>query len=247
VKSVFSSVATFFHDTFQKAWAGIVKVFSVAGNIFVNIKNGIVTAFKSVVNGLIRGINNVVAVPFRAINTALNTIKNISILGLSPFSNLRTISVPSIPLLASGGVVDAGQLFVAREAGPELVANAGRKTAVMNNDQIVESVSQGVYRAFIQALVQANLYHYSGPQDAFPGEWVLPGSDAVVIRTPGLAGSTTIVATFGDNLVYGTDMEGNNEAIDLWWSQDNRTFRYEVKWNSGIAYRFPSQITVGTV
>ena len=108
-------------------------------------------------------------------------------------------------------------------------------------------VSPSTYRAFIQALVQANLYHYSGPQDAFPGEWVLPGSDAVIIRTPGLAGSTTIVATFGDNLVYGTDMEGNNEAIDLWWSQDNRTFRYEVKWKSVIAYRFPSQITVGTV
>ena len=108
-------------------------------------------------------------------------------------------------------------------------------------------VSPATYRAFIQGLVQANLYHYSGPQDAFPGEWVLPGSDAVVVRTPGLAGSTTIVATFGDNLVYGTDMEGNNEAIDLWWSQDNRTFRYEVKWNSGIAYRFPSMMTVGTV
>lgn len=108
-------------------------------------------------------------------------------------------------------------------------------------------VSPATYRAFIQGLVQANLYHYSGPQDAFPGEWVLPGSDAVVVRTPGLAGSTTIVATFGDNLVYGTDMEGNNEAIDLWWSQDNRVFRYEVKWNSGIAYRFPAMMAVGTV
>jgi phage-related protein len=155
VKTVFGTVASFFRDTFQKAWAGIVKVFSVAGEIFVDIKNGIVTAFKSVVNGLIHGINRVVSIPFNAINSALTTIRNIRILGLSPFSNLRSISVPSIPYLAGGGMLDAGQLFVAREAGPELVANAGRKTAVMNNNQIVESVSQGVYRAFIQAMAES--------------------------------------------------------------------------------------------
>lgn len=152
VKSIFSTVATFFHDTFKKAWEGIVKVFSVAGQIFVDIKNGIVTAFKAVVNGLIGGINKVVSVPFNAINTALGVIRNIEILGLTPFSNLKGISVPAIPYLAQGGVVDAGQLFVAREAGAELVGNVGRKTAVMNNDQIVDSVSRGVYQAVVAAM-----------------------------------------------------------------------------------------------
>ena len=155
VKTIFGNVASFFHDTFQKAWAGIVKVFSVAGEIFVDIKDGIVAAFKVVVNGIIRGINKVVAVPFNALNTALRKLKNTSILGLTPFSGIRTVSVPSIPLLASGGVIDgsqAGQLFVAREAGPELVANVGRKTAVMNNDQIVDSVSRGVYQAVVAAM-----------------------------------------------------------------------------------------------
>lgn len=49
---------------------------------------------------------------------------------------------------ASGGTADeTGQLFVAREAGPELVGNLGGHTAVMNNDQIVASVSDGVARA----------------------------------------------------------------------------------------------------
>lgn len=155
VKSVFSTVASFFRSTFQKAWAGIVNVFSTAGQIFVNIKNGILTAFKSIVNGIITGLNKVIAVPFNGINTALNAIKNINILGLTPFAGLRTISVPVIPYLAQGGVVDAGQMFVANEAGPELVGNVGRRTAVMNNDQIVESVSQGVYRAVVQAMSQS--------------------------------------------------------------------------------------------
>lgn len=48
---------------------------------------------------------------------------------------------------ASGGFVTAGQLFYARESGPELVGSIGGRTAVANNDQIVEAVSDGVYRA----------------------------------------------------------------------------------------------------
>jgi hypothetical protein len=35
-------------------------------------------------------------------------------------------------------------MFIAREAGPELVGTISNSTAVMNNDQIVDSVAQGV-------------------------------------------------------------------------------------------------------
>lgn len=48
---------------------------------------------------------------------------------------------------ASGGLPSQGQMFIAREAGPELVGTLGGHTAVMNNNQIVASVSDGVYRA----------------------------------------------------------------------------------------------------
>jgi hypothetical protein len=58
----------------------------------------------------------------------------------------------NIPLLASGGFVDRGQMFIAREAGPELVGTIGGRTAVANNDQIVESVSRGVYQAVVAAM-----------------------------------------------------------------------------------------------
>jgi len=42
---------------------------------------------------------------------------------------------------------DIGELFVAREAGPELVGKIGNNNAVMNNQQIVQAVSQGVAQA----------------------------------------------------------------------------------------------------
>ena len=153
IKNVFGKVGTFFKDTFSKAWQGVVKVFSAGGEIFKNIKDGIATAFKSVVNSLIKGINNVVSVPFNAINTALRTIRDISIMGIKPFNGLiKTISVPSIPLLASGGMVNTGQMFIARESGPELVGTIGGQSAVANNQQIVEGISAGVYEAVVKAM-----------------------------------------------------------------------------------------------
>jgi len=53
---------------------------------------------------------------------------------------------------AGGGYPRTGQMFVAREAGPELVGSIGGRTAVANNDQIVEAVSIGVYNAVVDAM-----------------------------------------------------------------------------------------------
>lgn len=57
---------------------------------------------------------------------------------------------------AKGGFPEAGEMFIAREAGPEMVGAIGNRTAVVNNDQIVDSVSQGVYKAVVQAMGQSS-------------------------------------------------------------------------------------------
>lgn len=55
--------------------------------------------------------------------------------------------VRGVPKLADGGILNSGQIFMARERGPELVGSYGSRTAVMNNDQIVQAVSVGVGNA----------------------------------------------------------------------------------------------------
>lgn len=55
-------------------------------------------------------------------------------------------------VFASGGFPDEGQMFIAREAGPEMVGTIGGRTAVANNDQIVEGIRQGVYDAVSAAM-----------------------------------------------------------------------------------------------
>lgn len=109
-------------------------------------------------------------------------------------------------------------------------------------------VSPANYRDFLMAMVEKKYFNYSGPQDSAPEEFVFPGTDVKVVKTPGLAGvNDRIVASFPDNFVYGCDAEGDLEDVKIWFSDDDDLFKLKVKWNSGIAYRFPNQVTLGTI
>lgn len=71
---------------------------------------------------------------------------------------LSALNLPtSLPKLniswyAEGGFPDEGELFMARESGPEMVGSIGNKTAVANNDQITKAIAQAAYQAMTQAL-----------------------------------------------------------------------------------------------
>ena len=84
--------------------------------------------------------------------------------GLSFLDGFRTANSPTYDIFqdssawtsnfASGGFPSEGQLFIAREAGAEMVGTIGGHTAVANNDQIVEGIRQGVYEAVTAAFSQ---------------------------------------------------------------------------------------------
>ena len=42
-----------------------------------------------------------------------------------------------------------GEVFIAREAGPEMVGNIGGRTAVANNDQITTGIASAVREAIV--------------------------------------------------------------------------------------------------
>ena len=79
-------------------------------------------------------------------NTSLPTLK-----GSVTMGNDGTASI-KFRAYAMGGFPADGEIFIANEAGPELVGSIGNRTAVVNNDQIVDSVSQGVYQAVVSAM-----------------------------------------------------------------------------------------------
>ena len=148
IKKVFASVGTWFQDTFRNAWQKVKDVFSSGGKIFNGIKDGIASTFKTIVNGLITGINKVIATPFNSINGMLNTIRGISILGVTPFKNLwsyNPLSIPQIPKLALGGIVNRpgrGVPAIIGEAGAEAVLPLENNTEWM--DILAEKIGGNV-------------------------------------------------------------------------------------------------------
>jgi hypothetical protein len=96
-------------------------------------------SFKKMLNGLIS-----------TYESFLNTIRQYASTLFSDISANDTsklskrISIPRIQTYAEGGFVDKGHMFIASEQGPELVGTIGRKTAVVNNEQIIEGIASGV-------------------------------------------------------------------------------------------------------
>lgn len=154
--NLFSSLWSGITGWASNTWASICN-WALAAYTYINtyfispmryavstVFNGLVGAVKSALNGVISALNSALSWMFGGINGILSSLRNFSIAGYSPFAGLKEISVPKIPMLANGGYVDQGQLFIAREAGAEMVGSIGRRTAVANNDQIVEGITNGV-------------------------------------------------------------------------------------------------------
>ncbi len=125
---------------FAKGWTAAV-------NIAVAVFNGFTTKITNGINGAIGGINDLL----KSYNSVAEKIKapTVSLLGMATAFQIQPIQVPAY---ASGGYPSTGQMFIARESGPEMVGAIGNRTAVANNDQIVESISRGVYAAVASAL-----------------------------------------------------------------------------------------------
>ena len=93
---------------------------------------------------------------------------------------------------------------------------------VMKEDTVI-FVGEDDYRAFIQDLVAANLYHFA--PDYKNGEYVLPGTSVRVIAVPGLTGTSAVVGGQLSNFFYGVDATDDAQTLDVWYSKDAREFR----------------------
>ena len=115
-------------EDFKKFGKGVVDFIS---GMFKTVINCVLTAIENKINNFIKLLNGA-----------------ISLINMIPGVNIAEISLISIPRLAEGAFdIPAGQMFVAREAGAEMVGTIGRKTAVANNDQIVSGIAGGVAEA----------------------------------------------------------------------------------------------------
>lgn len=109
-------------------------------------------------------------------------------------------------------------------------------------------VSPAKYREFLMDLVNANLYHYPGAENGqFPKEMFIPGTDVKVVMTDGLGTSAKAYATFPANLVYGTDMQNDEEDIKIKYDDIKEIFHVKALWASGAQIAFPGLAVYTTI
>lgn len=141
-----------FKSTFKTGWCAF---WNSIGNFFIDIWNGIAGGLEKAINWIIDGINDLI----NLYNEVVSKIPGIG--SKITISNIGTVSIRRVPRLevpqfALGGFPKTGELFIARESGPEMVGTIRSRTAVANNDQIVEAVSQGVFEAVVAAMPKYN-------------------------------------------------------------------------------------------
>ena len=103
------------------------------------------------------------------------------------------------------------------------------------------------FEGYLLELVNANLYHYSGPQDEAPTEWVIPGTNVHLVRIEGLAGSGYVCASYDRNLYYGTDLENDNEQFSIVYDEKDEVFLIKVRWASGVQIAFPDRFVLADI
>lgn len=142
-QAAFDSMCTAVGGFFTALWEKITGVFAGAGAWFqTNVVNAITFGFRYLVNGAIGLIEGMLNGIVQALNWVISKVN--SVLSVFGSNGIEYLPEVKIDRLADGGFVDEGQLFIAREAGAEMVGAMGRRTAVANNDQIVEGISAGV-------------------------------------------------------------------------------------------------------
>ena len=150
LKKFFTELINFVTDVFlgdwDQAWEDLKGVGEGACDAIAGtakkMLNNVIGNFERFVNTFIDGFNAVK----RAINSISVDMPEWLGGGHLGF-NLQMTPYVTLPRFADGGFPTEGEMFIAREAGPEMVGSIGRRTAVANNDQIVSGIAGGVAEA----------------------------------------------------------------------------------------------------
>lgn len=123
---------TEFATTFGEGWD---KFWNTAGETVDGMINGVISSVESGLNWCINALNTL----------SWDVPDWVPEIGGKKFGfSIDPISLGRVDFFENGGFPNHGQMFIARERGPELVGQIGSRTAVANNDQIVSGIASGV-------------------------------------------------------------------------------------------------------
>lgn len=139
--SLSSKFSTFYES--MKTWFKNLKVSTLGSTLVANIKSSFGDIWSSVKDKFTTFWTNMKSWFASKTLKLKTTWDTTSTLGAA-LVKMGLKGMPKLSFYAQGGFPPTGQMFIAREAGPEMVGTIGNRNAVVNNDQIVEGISAGV-------------------------------------------------------------------------------------------------------
>ena len=113
-------------------------------------------------------------------------------------------------------------------------------------DKATIFLSPSAFRALTMELVKNFKYNASlYDADVEDKDILYPGSEVKIHKTMGLIGSDKIYASAYQNMVYGCDLENDQEKVRAFEDQKNGTWCYDIQWNAGVKTIFPDMVVVG--
>lgn len=117
---------------------------------------------------------------------------------------------------------------------------------LLNQNDLIIALGPDVFMLYVIALRNANMFHYSYNVDEGM-QLKVPGTNITLKALPGLNGTSRLFAFRTSNIFYGTDLSGDEEKFEFWYSQDNREFRLAIEFNAGVQIAFPNEIVEFTL
>ncbi len=148
IQTTINNAISFVRTAGQNIYTAVTGIFTSIGQFFATLPQKAMTWGGNFISGLISGMQQKIGTVGGIISTVVSHFRQNADGGILINGNWKPIQG-----YASGGQPKSAEMFLARENGaPELVGKMGSHTAVANNDQIVASVSDGVYRAVMAAM-----------------------------------------------------------------------------------------------
>jgi hypothetical protein len=84
----------------------------------------------------------------------------------------------------------------------------------------------------------------NSPVDVLGNSFVYPGTSVTIVKAFGLGTSNRFFLGQSKNFIVGTDLVSDYEGVDLWYSQDDRINKMEVRFRLGVAVVFYDQMVI---
>jgi len=118
---------------------------------------------------------------------------------------------------------------------------------IQSANDLTLCVSHSYFRKMVQAFVIGNFYHIDSTNNDGMTPFYFPGTNIKVVAVNGLSTFNTFVLTPASNLIYVTDLQNEQEKVEMFWDPSDQIVKFIARFKYGVSYYFSNYIVYTTL